>query len=270
MKIGMSSWSYHPLFQSKEMDQLSWVKHCKELGLDGVELLDIHFPSLNREYVTSLKKLIADLGLEIPICSVSSDFGKADPGARMESEKLVEKWIPIANWFGAKMLRVLAGWPGQHDPAKYEAEKQRLWPEMIQCLQRLSKKAEDAGVMLVLENHNHLGFTKTVDDLFRILDEVGSDWLRICLDTGDYLVDTAEVNGYAALEKAMIYTMMVHAKFYQVDETGRDKKQDWDKIFKILDQARYDGYLSIEYEGKNPKLEAPMAAKFLAEKTLMS
>ena len=86
----------------------------------------------------------------------------------------------------------------------------------------------------------------------------------------DYLVDTGDVNGFAALEKAMIYTMMVHAKFYEVDADGKDKKQDWEKIFKLLKDSRYEGYLSIEYEGKNPKVEVPLAAKYLAEKTMMT
>jgi len=270
MKIAMSSWSYHPLIQSKQMDQLAWVKLCKELGLDGVELLDIHFPNLGREYVMSLKKLITDSGLEVPMCSVSSDFGKPDQAARDESEKLVESWIKVANWFGARMLRVLAGWPGGRDPAKYESEREKLWPEMIERLSRLARKAEDTGVILVLENHNHLGFTKNVDDLLRIISQVQSDWVRVCLDTGDYLVDTAETNGFPALEKAMVYAMIIHAKVYEVDEQGKDKKQDWDKIFKILDDAVYDGYLSIEYEGKDPKNDVPKAAQFFVEKTLLT
>jgi sugar phosphate isomerase/epimerase len=83
-------------------------------------------------------------------------------------------------------------------------------------------------------------------------------------------VDTGDVNGFAALEKAMIYAMMVHAKFYEVDEDGKDKKQDWEKVFKLLNASRYEGYLSIEYEGKNPKVEVPRAAKFLAEKTMLT
>jgi sugar phosphate isomerase/epimerase len=252
------------------MDQLAWIKLCKEMGLDGVELLDIHFPNLGKDYVMSVKKLITDLGLEVPLCSVSNDFGKPEEAARAESEKLVESWLKVANWFGARMLRVFAGWPGQHDPAKYDSEREKLWPEMIERLARLAKKAEEIGVILVLENHNHLGFTKTVDDLFKILNQVGSDWVRVCLDSGDYLVDTAETNGYAAFEKAMMYAMIVHAKVYEIDEQGKDKKQDWDKIFKILDKAVYDGYLSIEYEGKDPKNDVPKAAQFFVEKTLLT
>jgi sugar phosphate isomerase/epimerase len=266
----MSSWSYNPLIASKQMDQLAWIKLCKELELDGVELLDVHFPSLAKEYVYQVKKLIADLGLEISMCSVSNDFGKPDEAKRAESEKLVETWINASKWFGAPFLRIFSGWPGQNDPAKYESEKQKLWPEMIHRLQELSKKAEDAGIMLVLENHNQMGFTKTVDDLFRIITEVDSEWLGVCLDTGDYLVDTPDINGYAALEKAMVYTRIVHAKFYELDEEGKCKKQDWTKIFKILDNAVYDGWMSIEYEGKDCKNDVPRAARWLLDQTMVT
>jgi len=270
MKIAMSSWSYHPLLQSRQMDQLGWLKLCKELELDGVELLDIHFPSLAKDYVMQVKKLVADLGLEVPMCAVSNDFGHPDEGKRGESEKLVETWVNAANWFGARFLRIFAGWPGQRDPARYESEKQRLWPDMVSRLQRLCKAAEDKGIILALENHNHLGFTRTAEDLSQIIMEVGSDWLGVCLDTGDYLVDTANINGYAALEKVMIHTRIVHVKFYELDEEGKDKKQDWGKIFKILDDAVYDGWLSIEYEGKDPKNDVPRAARWLLDKTLLT
>jgi len=269
MKVSMSSWSYNSLIQSKQMDQLAWIKLCKELGLDGVELLDLHFPNLGKEYVTSVKKTIADLGLEVPMCSVSNDFGNPNAAARDESEKLVEKWISIANWFGARFLRVFSGWPGSRDPAKYESEKAALWPEMIQRLQRLSAKAGDTGIILTLENHNHLSFTHTFADLSSIIEQVGSDWLGVCLDTGDYLVDTPDINGFAALEKALVYTRIVHAKFYEVAENGADTKQDYEKIFKLLEGAVYDDYMSIEYEGKNPAVDVPKAAQFLIDRTMV-
>ena len=68
----------------------------------------------------------------------------------------------------------------------------------------------------------------------------------------------------------MIYAMVVHAKFYEVDAEGKDRKLDYDKIFKVLEAARYQGYLSIEYEGKNPKTEVPLAAKYLVERTMLT
>jgi len=228
-KLSMSSWSYHPLISSGELTQKKWIELCQQLRLDGVELLDIHFPSLNKDYLDQLKNQLAQLGLEVACCSVSNDFG----------------------------------WPGEQNPEKYEQEKSRLWQEMIERIAHLSEKAEKSGVVLALENHNHLGFTKTVDDLLKILRQVNSPWLRVCLDTGDYLVDTSESNGFSALEQALEYAKIIHAKFYQVDEESGDLKQDWLKILSLLKSRGWAGYLSIEYEGAEPGDEVPKAVRFL-------
>ena len=262
-KLSMSSWSYLPLISSGELTQKKWIELCQQLRLDGVELLDIHFPSLNKDYLDQLKNQLAQLGLEVACCSVSNDFGKAELKDRQESEKLVEKWIELARWFGTDTLRIFAGWPGEQNPEKYEQEKSRLWQEMIERIAHLSEKAEKSGVVLALENHNHLGFTKTVDDLLKILRQVNSPWLRVCLDTGDYLVDTSESNGFSALEQALEYAKIIHAKFYQVDEESGDLKQDWLKILSLLKSRGWAGYLSIEYEGAEPGDEVPKAVRFL-------
>ena len=39
MKTSCSSWSYHRTIGAGKMDQMSWLKECAALGLDGVELL---------------------------------------------------------------------------------------------------------------------------------------------------------------------------------------------------------------------------------------
>jgi len=263
IKLSMSSWSYHPLISAGKLTQSSWLELCAQLELEGVELLDIHFPSLSKDYLAQLKNQLAQLGLEVACCSVSNDFGKAELKAREENEKLVEKWIELAQWFGTDTLRVFAGWPGEQNPEKYEQEKAQLWQEMIERLSRLSEKAEKFRVVLALENHNHLGFTQTVEDLLKILKEVNSPWLRVCLDTGDYLVDTLEINGFRALERALDYAKIIHAKFYQADEERGDLKQDWFQIISLLRRRSWAGYLSIEYEGAEPSDEVPKAVRFL-------
>ena len=268
IKLSMSSWSYHPLFVCGELSQIEWIKLCKKLGLDGVELLDIHFPSLKPGYLNELRGLLAGLGLEVACCSVSNDFGKASKKEREESEKLVERWIELARFFETRILRIFAGWPGEQNPEKYPSEKARLWQEMIQRIKRLAQKAERAGVVLALENHNHLGFTRSADDLLKILKEVNSPNLKVCLDTGDYLVDTAEINGFSAFERILPYAHIIHAKFYQADEQKGDLKQDWDKIFALILEKGYNGYLSIEYEGENPQRDVELAVRFLQNKIL--
>ena len=77
MKLGCSSWSYHRAFHEGRLDQAAWLRLCAEdLELDGVELLDLHFPSTDVAYLRDVKKLCADLQLTISCASVSNDFAR--------------------------------------------------------------------------------------------------------------------------------------------------------------------------------------------------
>ena len=263
MKLGMSSWSYHWALSRGEMDHMDWLELCGRLGLDGVELLDIHFPSLSQRYLKELLSRCRDLDLAVAAASVSNDFGHPGKRLRQANRNKVSQWIGLAEQLGAPALRVFSGWPGLGNPLRYAEERERLWPEMIQTLKGLCKEAKAAGVVLALENHNHNGFTRTADDLLRILREVGSEQLKVTLDTGDYLVDTAELNGYPALERMSHHAALVHAKLHQVDERGKDPKQDYGRIFDILAAAGYEGFLSIEYEGPADPTAVPRGVKFL-------
>ena len=263
MKLAMSSWSYHWALSKGEMSQMDWLELCGELGLNGVELLDIHFPSLSRRYLQSVSKACRRLHLEVAAASVSNDFGLPEKSQRAANRKKVSQWIGLAQELGAPVLRVFSGWPGVGNPLLYERERGRLWPEMVGHLQALAQEAKKAGIVLALENHNHNGFTRTADDLLQILREVNSEHLKVTLDTGDYLVDTPAWNGYPALERVAFHAALVHAKLYEVDEDGKDLKQDYERILDILVAAGYDGFLSIEYEGPAHEQAVPLGAGFL-------
>lgn len=263
MKLAMSSWSYHRALSQGELSQREWLELCAELALDGVELLDLHFPSLSRRYLEEVRRLCRRLRLETAAVSVSNDFGLPEKRQREANRRKVSQWIGLAKELGAPVLRVFAGWPGVGNPLLYEREQQRLWPELIAHFRVLATEAQRAGVVLALENHNHHGFTRTADDLLRILQEVDSEHLKVALDTGDYLVDTAERNGYLALERVAHQAVLVHAKLYEVDENGKELKQDYSRILDILTAAGYDGFLSLEYEGPPDEQAVPLAAGFL-------
>ena len=88
MRLGISSWSYHRTIETGKLDQIGWIeKSAKELKLDGVEILDIHFPQTDEKYLRNLKKLCTDLRLDIYILSATSNFGKATDEERREELK---------------------------------------------------------------------------------------------------------------------------------------------------------------------------------------
>ena len=227
MKLAMSSWSYHAALKRGAVHHDGWLKVCAEIGLDGVELLDVHMPPPEPAALAAIQSFLADQGLEVACVSVSNDFGLPTDELRDKSEAKVRKWLDVAAAMEAPVLRVFAGWPYIGKSGRsYEELKTELWGEMIERLRRCAEATEGTGVVLGLENHNHGGFTATVDDLLRILDEVGHPALKVTLDTGDYIVDTAEVNGYAAVERAAPHAAHVHAKLYAPDAQGIEPTMD--------------------------------------------
>ena len=109
--------------------------------------------------------------------------------------------------------------------------------------------AEKAGVVLALENH--WGMTTKTEALLRIVDAVKSPWLVVNLDIGNFPVDP-----YPEIEKLAPRAGIVHAKTYFGGGEYYTLKLDYKRIAGILQNARFDGYLSLEMEGK----EAPETA----------
>jgi sugar phosphate isomerase/epimerase len=253
MKLGCSSWSYHKLIVEKQVDQIEWLRICaEELELDGVELLDLHFPNLEAPYLRELKMRCVELQLTISCVSVSNDLGVAEDEKRQEQIARVRQWVNISAYFGAPVLRVFGGWL-----PRGEDDKSKRWSAMIAGLAECAEYAEERGVVLAIENHNGRGLVGTADEVERCLREVGSPWLRLNLDTGDY-------GDLASIERTLPHAVHVHAKLYDLDTDGADPRFDWQQIVRILRDGRYRGFLSVEYEGAEDPIEAvPRGVRYL-------
>jgi sugar phosphate isomerase/epimerase len=237
LKLGCSSWSYHKAIAAGRLTLTDWLDVCgRDLALDGVELLDLHFPTTDAPYLREVRRRCADLYLTISCVSVSNDFGCPTASERDREQLRVKHWVDVAHTLGAPVLRVFAGWP----PA---GQKDSLWPSMICCLKECAEYAQERGVVLGLENHNRGGFVATADEVERALADVGSPWLRLCLDTGDF-------ENPVAIQRTVGHAVHVHAKLYELDRRGADKRLDWPAIMATLRAAHYRGFLSIEYEGE--------------------
>lgn len=265
MKIVCSSWSYNQSFEEERITPREWIEKCAdELEIDGIELLDLHFQSETDEEIKEVKNLAARKGLTISCISISNDFGTKEKEERRKRVEKVKKWIDIAYKFGAPVLRVFSGWMGAPpwDPeGDYEElSKDEIWQTMIEDLKECVKKAEELGVFLAVENHNSGGITSTPEDMMKLVKEINSDWIGINLDLGGYYGGPVEgyksPNNYEAVEKTIDLAPHIHAKFQGIDDKGRDTKFDYEKIFEILKRQKYNGFVSIEYEGQEDDFTA--------------
>jgi sugar phosphate isomerase/epimerase len=117
------------------------------------------------------------------------------------------------------------------------------FPWVIESLEACLAAAEQCGVVLGLENHWGLG--RTPEGVLRIVNAIDSPWLRVTLDTGNFLEDP-----YEKLEMLAPKAVLVQAKTYYGGGTWYTLDLDYDRIAAVLRKHNYRGYISLEYEGQ--------------------
>jgi sugar phosphate isomerase/epimerase len=105
-------------------------------------------------------------------------------------------------------------------------------------------------VVLGLENHWGLG--RTADGVLRIVEAIKSPWLKMTLDTGNFLE-----NSYEQMEKmaaSPVGVELVQAKTYFGGGRWYALDLDYARIAKILRDHDYRGWISLEFEGNEDAL----------------
>jgi sugar phosphate isomerase/epimerase len=258
MQLGMCSWSYHRDFESGKTDLFEWMTMCaRELKVHGIEITDAHMQNTDEDYVRTVKRTAVDLNLTISALTVSNDFGRELEEDRNAELEKVERALDLAADLGTPILRVFAGWP-ENAREKTAQERRDQWNEMARCMTIAGMLADRNGIVLAVENHNHGGFLQTADDVQRLLTDADSEWLRLNLDTGNF------VDGFESIEKTLLYAVHIHAKMLHIDENGHDFTTDYPRLFGLLRERNYRGFVSLEYEGEEESAYAvPRGLEFL-------
>jgi sugar phosphate isomerase/epimerase len=238
MRLGCICGSFNRAFAAGAMDQLRFVAHSADvLRVAGVEFQDIHFPETRPAYLDRLRRAATDRGLAVIGIGIHNDFGRRDECLRASEVVKVKQWVEVAERLGAPMVRVFAGWP--------EGAASERWADMVAALREAATFAQAAGVRLVLENE--AGFTPSVAEHVRILEEVGSPALGLLLDTGNYRA------GWPSVEQAAPRAAHVHAKFWKVGPGGEEPTMDYPGLLDQLRRMRYGGWITFEYEAAEPE-----------------
>ncbi len=276
MRIGSSSYSfkrfsYGSTEGEEEKTLLEIIEEAPKYGLDGLELLAVQFASEDRKYINELKQKAVANALDIYALSLHHNFVNPDSKIRKEQVDFVLRWLDHAKALGAPIVRVFGGrWGtvanftelmarnGLEEPLPgYEYEEGIEWN--IQAFKECAKKAEDLGIVLALENH--WGLTYSAQGVLDILNGVDSPALKVALDCGNFLENT-----YEQLEMLAPHAALVHAKCYHGGGIFYTLDIDYPRVVRMLKDVGYNGYLSIEYEGKaDPSTAIPAQVQLLEQ-----
>jgi sugar phosphate isomerase/epimerase len=248
MKVCCSSHSYSRMLAAGDLTQLEWVDLCaNELGLDGVEFVRSHFPRADTDHVAQLKKLCADRCLTVAALHHDTPFDPSDVDQHVAK---IANSLEVAAGLGAPLVRlgVVAG----------GAAAAVAWRELVRGLKMACAQAKQYNITFALEPGAD-SLIAVPADAKRVIKECDSAWLRLA-PTAQALGAPSRDEWIEALESAVI----VVAPMSHLDTFGADERVDYLSALSALWQARYRGFLSLEYRGDESEHDAvPRAVAWL-------
>ncbi|MBN8245938.1 MAG: sugar phosphate isomerase/epimerase [Verrucomicrobia bacterium] len=278
IQLAVSTYSYWH-FRGPKVTVETVIERANRLGLAGVDVLhrQMDLPEKepltpeHRAYLARLKRHAFRNGISLCALSIHQDFVDPDPAVRRQQVEHTRKCITIAAELGTPVIRINSGrWntiasfddlmkargiepvlPGHTEDDGFR------W--CVECLEQCLPDAERAGVMLAVENH--WGLTRTPEGLQRIAAQVRSPWFGLLLDTGNFLEDP-----YDKLAAVASKAVFVQAKTYPGGGEWYTLDLDYPRIARILRDAGYRGWVSLEMEGKaDPEIAVPQSVAQLRQ-----
>lgn len=271
MKLACLSTSYPRSFLSRfhnrpfrtgSVDLFDFIARSRALDLDGVDLHWASFASEERDYLREVKQRCLRAGLPIAGLGLSTNF-TVPANEQRAQVTTTKRWIDHSVFLGAPQVRVFSGRPRDGD------DRAAAWERCVASMQEVAEYGWEQGIQVAVQNHNHGSFTATGQDVIRLVEAVGPHLSHVW-DTGQFVGSPganihldgkltmegaapgrdrpAREELYESLQQTVHLVTHMRAKIYWI-ETGEERWHDYARIFRILREAKYNGFCSLVYEG---------------------
>ena len=271
MKIGVSSYSLHQYIKADGNDLFDGIRKAAELGFEGIEFLDMSAYAGEAdptEFAHRVRQACADAGLPIVCYTIGADFLQPSGGARTIQQEVerVKGEVRIAAELGTTCMRhdATRGFPPEHvGPSEFPD----ALPMLADACGQVAAFAKTLGVRTTVENHGF--FVQDSGRCEALMDAVGDDNFGALVDIGNFLC--ADEDPVQAVRRMAPHALHCHAKDFHVKPAdAADPGRGWFRsrggaylrgaivghgtvdlpaCLALLQQAGYDGWLSIEFEG---------------------
>ena len=243
MKLSLAAYSMKRYLAAKPgtkgaMDMGGFIDYCAKLELDGTELTSYWFPKdVTPQYLAGLRRRAHIAGLDISGGAIANRF-TLPAGKDLDAQHThVRKWIDHYADLGAPVIRVFAGRSvkgvSESDALKYA----------IANFEKACDYAGKRGVILGIENHD---YAADIDRMMTIVRGVKSPWFGVTFDSGNF----HSADPYADLAKTAPYAVNAQIKVHMRPAGKSAEEADFKRIIRILRDANYSGYITLEYEAK--------------------
>jgi sugar phosphate isomerase/epimerase len=248
-EISLAQWSLHKALFAKKLDNLDFPAKAKnDFGINVVEYVNQFFKDKaeNTSYLNDLLKRSRDAGVKNHLIMIDGEggLGDIDDKKRLQAVESHYKWVNAAKHLGCATIRVNAYGQGSRENVQKAA---------VDGLGRLGEYGRKEGINVIVENHG--GYSSDGQWLASVMKQVGKSNVGTLPDLGNFCLRrennkcVEEYDRYKGTEELMPFAKGVSAKSYDFDEAGNVVETDYYKMMRIIKNARFNGYIGIEYEG---------------------
>ncbi len=267
----------------RTMTIFDWIDMAAALPVDGLEMYDGFFQSLDEAYLDKVRSALEAHNFAMPMLCYSPDFTKPDAGERRQEVEREKRMIDATARLGGRFCRVLSG---QRRP---EVSRQQGVGWVVECIRALLDYAADMNVVLAMENHYkdnywaHPEFAQRGDVFLEIVNQIDSPWFGVQYDPSNAILAGEDPIELLEQVKKRVVTMHASDRYLKPGHTLEELRlvegsagyasilahgvvgkglNDYPRIFQILREAGYEGWISIE-DGINGLEEIKESALFL-------
>jgi sugar phosphate isomerase/epimerase len=254
-KLAVSTWALRQSIKDPDVGFAGLVDFLSQNGIKYAELNSFFLdcpgksPPLLKRVVSrhfgtiSAKRAIEMLGarsIKPALLTIdATNLFQKDQKGRDRQLAYVRGWLDLARNLGIPGVRVDIGY------TLLPTSDEKLLSRLVATLKPVLAHAEEAGMSVLLENH--FGPSSSPALFQAIADRVHSPSFGMLLDCGNFKPKSAIYESILTLKDRIKH---VHVKTYQFGADGEDALLDYSEIFANLKKVGFDGFLSIEYEGK--------------------
>lgn len=255
--ISLAEWSLHKTLFKGDLKNIDFPElAAKKFGIYGVEYVNAFFKDKAQDmtYLKDLNNRAKDNGVRNVLIMIDGEgnLGDEDATKRKQAVENHYKWIDAANFLGCHAVRVNAAGKGTPEEVK---------KAVVESLSTLADYGKKSKISVIVENHG--GISSHGDWLADTLKTVGKKNCGSLPDLGNFY----EYDRYQGVQDLMPYAKGVSAKTHDFDANGNETQIDYARMLKIVKDAKFKGYIGIEYEGSNISEEAGIfASKKLLER----
>ena len=267
MKIGASTYSLRTAIQAGDLDVwgvFDWLAENDADHIEIVPLANLGF-TVTPDLAEALAAKAQAVGLDVSCYTFGASFIDRS-AAEYEAELArVRAEIDNAARMGTKLVRHdVASRPA--DQATDERFEQDL-PLLVEACRQIADYATQYGITTMIENHGF--YVQGARRVLRLHHEVARGNFRLLVDTGNFYPVEFD-NTLNAIAQCAPFAGMAHIKDHLIRTAAPESLEHWrerdhgiytqatiagdgnigiPQAIKSLQDAGYDGYLSLEYEG---------------------